>query len=300
MQITKLDLTGQTELPGASLTVLDAEGEEVDSWISGEEPHLIKGLQPGTYILREVQAPDGYAKAEKVSFVVTNTLEISQVTMEDAPIQVEILKKETGTDQMIEGAILALKDDKGNLIRKWETAQEPERFEKLSAGIYILTEEEAPEGYQKAEDLVFTVTDTAEIQTVVLYNTLEPETETESESETPSKRQTEPESETELETQTESESKMESETQTESERETESEKQRETELESESASETQTDSERESETKPQTEPESQSETKTSETEPVRTGDDTDAGQYILWLLLAGTVMGGFFRRRKHS
>lgn len=298
VQITKLDLTGQAELPGASLTVLDAEGEEVDSWISGKEPHLIKGIQPGTYILREVQAPDGYAKAEEVSFVVTNTLEISQVTMEDAPIQVEILKKETGTDQMIEGAILALKDDKGNLIRKWKTAQEPERFEKLSAGIYILTEEEAPEGYQKAEKLIFTVTDTAGIQTVVLYNSRKPETETETESGSETETETQTESESELETQTETESQSEWETQTESESEDESETQIETENQRES--ETLKESESESESKPQTETESQSETKTSETEPVRTGDDTDAGQYIFWLLLAGTVMGGFFRRRKQS
>ena len=213
-------------------------------------------------------------------------------------IQVEILKKETGTDQMIEGAILALKDDKGNLIRKWKTAQEPERFEKLSAGIYILTEEEAPEGYQKAENLIFTVTDTAGIQTVVLYNSRKPETETETESGSETETETQTESESELETQTETESQSEWETQTESESEDESETQIETENQRES--ETLKESESESESKPQTETESQSETKTSETEPVRTGDDTDAGQYIFWLLLAGTVMEGFFRRRKQS
>ena len=57
--VTKTDLTTGVELEGAKLTVLDQDGNIVDSWASvkGEE-HLIERLTVGeTYTLREELAP---------------------------------------------------------------------------------------------------------------------------------------------------------------------------------------------------------------------------------------------------
>ena len=42
----------------------------------------------------------------------------------------------------------------------------PQEFERLVPGQYILTEEEAPNGYEIAEEIVFTLEETAEVQTV--------------------------------------------------------------------------------------------------------------------------------------
>ena len=74
------------ELSGATLTVLDKDGNVVDTWksVKGEE-HLIERLTAGeTYTLREEMAPYGYLMAEEVSFTVDDTAEIQKVEMKDA------------------------------------------------------------------------------------------------------------------------------------------------------------------------------------------------------------------------
>lgn len=62
--ISKQDATTQTELEGATLILKDANGEVVEKWISGNQPHFIT-LDPGTYYLTEIQAPDGYITSEE-------------------------------------------------------------------------------------------------------------------------------------------------------------------------------------------------------------------------------------------
>ena len=82
----KSDITTGVELSGATLTVLDKDGNVVDTWksVKGEE-HLIERLTAGeTYTLREEMAPYGYLMAEEVSFTVDDTAEIQKVEMKDA------------------------------------------------------------------------------------------------------------------------------------------------------------------------------------------------------------------------
>ena len=47
VEISKTDISGK-ELPGARLTILDQEGNEVESWTSGEKPHYIEMLPIGS------------------------------------------------------------------------------------------------------------------------------------------------------------------------------------------------------------------------------------------------------------
>ena len=85
VSITKVDTATGVELSGATLMVLDKDGEIVDSWksVKGEE-HVIRGLKVGeTYTLREETAPYGYLRAEEVSFTVKDTEEIQKVEMKD-------------------------------------------------------------------------------------------------------------------------------------------------------------------------------------------------------------------------
>ena len=80
--ISKTDIAGN-ELAGAKLTILDAEGNVVESWTSTEEAHYIEKLPIGEYTLREESAPDGYLVAEDVKFTVEDTGEIQKVVMVD-------------------------------------------------------------------------------------------------------------------------------------------------------------------------------------------------------------------------
>ena len=85
VQISKIDISTNKELPGAKLSIIDKDGKTVESWISGKEPHMIEKLRPGVYTLHEVTAPDGYEVAKDVKFTVKETGEIQKVTMADAP-----------------------------------------------------------------------------------------------------------------------------------------------------------------------------------------------------------------------
>ena len=81
VEISKQDITTKSELPGATLIIKDAYGNEIDRWISGTTPHYIE-LDEGEYTLTEVQSPIGYDLSyEVVKFTVTNTTDITRVVM---------------------------------------------------------------------------------------------------------------------------------------------------------------------------------------------------------------------------
>lgn len=82
VKISKQDIAGN-ELPGAKLTIYDADGNVVESWTSTNKPHYIEMLPIGTYTLREETAPDGYLVAEDVTFEVLDTGKVQCVTMVD-------------------------------------------------------------------------------------------------------------------------------------------------------------------------------------------------------------------------
>lgn len=85
VEVTKADITTGTELDGASMSILDKDGNVIDSWTSVKDsPHVIKRLQVGkTYILREELAPYGYLRATDVEFTISDTAEVQKVKMED-------------------------------------------------------------------------------------------------------------------------------------------------------------------------------------------------------------------------
>ena len=95
--VSKSDLTTGVELSGATLTVLDKDGNVVDTWksVKGEQ-HLIERLTVGeTYTLREEMAPYGYLKAEEITFMVEDTGEIQKVEMkDDVPTGTIIINKQ--------------------------------------------------------------------------------------------------------------------------------------------------------------------------------------------------------------
>ena len=67
--VSKRQLTGDDELPGATLTISDKDGNVVRQWVSGDKPQEIRGLAFDTvYTLSEQSAPSGYAIAESIRF----------------------------------------------------------------------------------------------------------------------------------------------------------------------------------------------------------------------------------------
>ena len=84
-EFTKIDITSGAELTGATLTVLDKDGNVVDTWTSdAKEAHVIKRLVVGEiYTLREEFAPYGYLNATDIQFTVEDTGKVQHVEMKD-------------------------------------------------------------------------------------------------------------------------------------------------------------------------------------------------------------------------
>ena len=174
-EFSKKDLTTMKELPGAELTITDKDGKELDRWVSTETPHYIEKLPAGDYTLTEVKAPDGYAFAESVPFTVLPTGEMQQFEMRDDVIKVQISKVDITTNKELPGAELIITGKDGKEIDRWVSTDTPHYIEKLPAGEYTLTEITAPDGYDIAESIRFTVLPTGEVQTVVMKDARTPE-----------------------------------------------------------------------------------------------------------------------------
>ena len=169
LEVTKMDITGGKELPGATLTIKGSDGNVVETWVSTEEPHRITGLPAGTYTLIEEQAPEGYAIAESITFTLTDSLQVQQVVMYDDLIKIAISKKDIIGDEELPGAKLTITDPEGNVVEEWTSTEEPHMVN-LAVGTYTLTEIAAPEKYATAESIEFTVKDDMSVQHVTMYD----------------------------------------------------------------------------------------------------------------------------------
>ena len=101
IEISKQDITTKKELEGAKLKVTDKDGNVVDEWTSGKQPHMIKNLTVDqTYTLTEVIAPKNYKVAESIQFTVKDTGVAQKVVMYDELMPV-VKKVKTGDNSQI-------------------------------------------------------------------------------------------------------------------------------------------------------------------------------------------------------
>lgn len=166
---TKTDMTTGKELEGAALQIIDSKKNVVEEWVSTKEPHIVYGLPEGDYVLHEELAPlaDGYVSAADVEFSVSEDGSIAKVEMKDEYSKVEISKTDLTTGKELEGAKLQVLDKDGKVLEEWITDGKPHKVEKLPVGVELtLREITAPDGYEIAEDVKFTLEDTIEVQKV--------------------------------------------------------------------------------------------------------------------------------------
>ena len=182
--VSKEDIYGK-ELSGAQMQLVAANGEVFEEWISDGTNHVISEIPAGSYTLHEVAAPDGYVIATDIAFSIDEygsvtvdgvTAEAKTedgtplITMVDDTTKVEISKQDATTGAELPGAKLQVIDTDGNVIDEWTSTSEPHLIEAvLTAGAsYTLKEITAPDGYEIAESVNFTVKDDGSITKVVM------------------------------------------------------------------------------------------------------------------------------------
>ena len=131
-------------------------------------------LPLGSYYVKELQAPDGYVSSDEVlTFDASyQGQDVQTVTLKSVkknqPTTVEITKSDVTTGVELDGAYLKVTDKDGNVVDSWTSSKDaPHVIKYLKVGeTYTLHEEFAPHGYLVANDVTFTVKDTADVQKV--------------------------------------------------------------------------------------------------------------------------------------
>lgn len=191
--IRKLDAETGKDLAGASFVIYKNKIEDANSiaeWTSDGTPHkLDAGLfaENTDYYLKEVGVPTGYRSAMVIKFRVDSTKKIviiegnanningdkDTILMRDEPIKLS-LRKQNAFGTLLSGAVLKLAeydasqpDQMGTVILDAYTTDGsvysvPSALLKLGT-TYILREISAPDGFKKADDIIFTINDNGSI-----------------------------------------------------------------------------------------------------------------------------------------
>ena len=168
--IQKIDSETEKTLPGAKLQLIDADGNIIDEWTTtDEESHKISYIsKPGTYILHEEKAPDGYLKADDIEINYEGGIIETPFVMKDVPIQAEIEKIDAKTEKSLPRATLQLIDADKKVVDEWTTDGKPHSLYAIAKGTYTLHEKEVPDGYVCAEDMEIEIKETADMQRFVM------------------------------------------------------------------------------------------------------------------------------------
>lgn len=129
----------------------------METWTTGKQSHLLKGLQSGKYRLAEISAPKGYTKwDEPVYFTITDGMtEIPEVILRNYGTIVQVEKQDDTLKTLLSGAKLELvRKDTMKVICRWiSEEQKGKTFYGLEPGNYIIRELEAPAGFEKKEEM---------------------------------------------------------------------------------------------------------------------------------------------------
>lgn len=171
--VTKIDSESKEPILGSILGLYNNNKEYIrDIDLTDVSSIDLSTLEVGTYYIKEKQAPDGYILDESFhELVIEDTTEEINLEIENKPIIVNLGKIDARNGEYIAGARMRLTKENGDFDSiEFISTNEPYQV-RLSAGIYILEELEAPAGYVgTGSKITFEVLETGKVQTVNISN----------------------------------------------------------------------------------------------------------------------------------
>lgn len=193
LKVVKVDAITGEAIPaaGVGFRIIDPKGQKLEWW--GADTWYTDGsgvmklpceLEYGRgYQAVEVVAPSGYVLADSPflfdvlpeNAAQEDGLTVITLTAPNSPTQISVAKVDY-QGHFVPGATLQLVDAAGNVAAEWVTGDAPHTLYGLPIGAkYTLHESAAPEGWLLAEDMTFTVQDTAEVQAITMEDERVPE-----------------------------------------------------------------------------------------------------------------------------
>ncbi len=178
----KVDPNGK-EIPGAELKIysgdtVNLEEAPVADWTTVADTSKVIKLAPGTYTLREFDAPEGYQIVGDITFTVNadGSITIKNKGADDtvlaagpvltitdkedtSPKPITFSKVNLGGNEIAGAQIKIYKGEKaeGTAVESWTSEAGKSKDLNLAPGTYTFHEEAAPTGYLKVTDITFQV-----------------------------------------------------------------------------------------------------------------------------------------------
>lgn len=129
VEVSKTDITTGKELEGATLEIIDSDGNTYATWKTDGKPYRLEAIPAGDYTLRETASPYGYLIAGEVEFTVEEVKNddgspvIQKVAMSDERVKgkIQLYKTDSKTGKPIKGVEFELRDKSGRVLAKLTT-----------------------------------------------------------------------------------------------------------------------------------------------------------------------------------
>lgn len=151
-------------LSGAEFTLYGEDGKVVDKGVTGSDGIVsFTALEPGTYVLKETDAPEGYVLSSEETEVTVKSDDVKTFTFtnkKEEPLKpggIEIFKTDENGNPL-SGAWFSLIDENGSTLQNVQTVDGRGVFEDVAPGKYTVKEVQAPAGYELSSSQVVSVT----------------------------------------------------------------------------------------------------------------------------------------------
>ena len=176
VEISVVDVADGEELEGATVQVIDSEGDVAEEWTSGTDIHVIEGLKTGEeYTLKETVAPEGYIISTDITFTIDETGKVTTtgtiteddvLLVENSKTKVKVSVVDIKYGEKLAGATVQVIDSEKKVVDEWTSTDESHVIEGLKTGEeYTLRETVAPDSYIISTDITFTIDETGRVTT---------------------------------------------------------------------------------------------------------------------------------------